>query len=336
MPVLRFRRIKLGQIWLGENMPPFIIAEIGINHNGSLEIAKKMIDGAVNAGCHAVKFQKRTPELCVPKDQWFIKRHTPWGEMTYIDYRMRMEFNGEEFTEIDRYCRGKGIIWFASCWDEPSVDFIERFDTPLHKAPSAMLTNLPLLSAMKKTGRPLMLSSGMSTLEEIDAAVEYVSEKNLLLAHSTSSYPCPDPEINLLMVNSLKKRYPEAIIGYSGHDVDTLPSIVAAVLGATFIERHVTLDKTLWGTDQSASLNMDELVLMIQSIHRANLFMGDGIKRIYPSEMKSLMKLRPSQNEFERTQSKRFTLQTWYNQKIKAPGNSSRQSIFSRSWSKAL
>ena len=335
MVVLRLRRIKLENIWVGETLPHFIIAEIGINHNGSLDIAKKMIEGAVSAGCHAVKFQKRTPELCVPHDQWHVKRQTPWGEMTYIDYRTRMEFSRREYEEIDRFCRAKGILWFASCWDEPSVDFIEQFDTPLHKAPSAMLTNLSLLSTMKKTGRPLMLSTGMSTDVEIDAAVEWVGERNLLLAHSTSSYPCADKEVNLLMIHALKHRYTEAIIGYSGHESDALPSIIAAAIGATFIERHVTLDKTMWGTDQASSLDMKELAQMTDAIRRLKLFMGDGVKRVYESELKSLVKLRP-QAELGGRPGKRFNLQTWYNQKIKTPSRTGRPNIFSRHLSKAL
>lgn len=335
MPVLRLRRIKLENIWVGENLPHFIIAEIGINHNGSLDIAKKMIDGAATAGCHAVKFQKRTPELCVPRDQWYIKRQTPWGEMTYIDYRARVEFNRREYEEIDRYCRARGILWFASCWDEPSVAFIEQFDTPLHKAPSAMLTHLSLLMTMKKTGRALMLSTGMSTDDEIDAAVEWVGERNLLLAHSTSAYPCADEEINLLMINSLKRRFPEAIVGYSGHESGALPSIVAAAMGATFIERHVTLDKTMWGTDQAASLDMAELAEMTAGIRRMNRFMGDGIKRVYESEVKSLVKLRP-QSETGRRQSKRFNLQTWYNQTIRTANLSGRSKKPAKQFSKAL
>ncbi|MDZ7369815.1 MAG: N-acetylneuraminate synthase family protein [candidate division KSB1 bacterium] len=330
MAVLRLPRIKIADRWIGEAFPPFIVAEIGINHNGSLEIAKKMIEGAVAAGCHAVKFQKRTPELCVPKEQWHLKRQTPWGEMTYIDYRHRIELSAEDFEEIDRFCRQNGILWFASSWDIPSLEFIEQFDPPLHKAPSAMLTHSDLLLAMKKTGKPVMISTGMSTLDEIDEAVDLLDERNILLAHTTSSYPCPDSEVNLLMINSLKRRYPEAVIGYSGHEQGALPSIVAVALGAAFIERHITLDKLMWGTDQAASLDMQELAQLTEGIRRLQLFMGDGIKRVYESELAVKAKLRPP-----RTQRKK-SLQTWYNQKIKPAGIHSLPEFISRQFSKAV
>ena len=181
--------VQIGNKTVGKNQPIYVIAEIGINHNGSVEVAKKMIDGAYIAGCHAVKFQKRTPELCVPKDQWHIERDTPWGRMTYIDYRYKVEFDYSEYDEIDRYCKQKGIQWFASCWDEQAVEFIEQFDTPCYKAASASLTDHKLLNAMISTGKPLIISTGMSTMDEIDAAVEEIGTENLLIAHSTSAYP---------------------------------------------------------------------------------------------------------------------------------------------------
>src|SRR5215475_6770823 len=183
--------VRIGTSLVGTGEPVFVIAEIGINHNGSVDLAKKLIDGAVLAGADAVKFQKRTPELCVPRDQWEIERDTPAGRMTYIDYRRWIEFGEAQYREIDRHCRERNIYWFASCWDEPSVDFMEMFEPPVYKAASASLTDHGLLKKMLSTGRPLMISTGMSTMDEIRAAVDAVGLDNLLIAHSTSAYPCP-------------------------------------------------------------------------------------------------------------------------------------------------
>ena len=182
-----------------------MIAEIGINHNGSVELAKKMIAGAASAGADAVKFQKRTPELCVPRDQWDIERDTPWGRMKYIDYRHKTEFGVDEYSEIDKFCKSNGILWTASCWDEPSVDFIEQFSPEFYKAPSASLTDIPLLQKMRATGKPLMISTGMSTLDELDNTVEQIGLDDLLVAHSTSTYPCKLEELNLKVIENLKE-----------------------------------------------------------------------------------------------------------------------------------
>lgn len=277
---------------IGFGAPVYFIAEIGINHNGSLEIAKKLIDEAVLAGCSAVKFQKRTPELCVPFDQRDIQRDTPWGRMSYMDYRYRVEFEVEAYTEIDRYCRAKGIDWLASCWDEAAVDFIEQFDPPFYKAASAALTDLPLLRKMKNTGKPLMLSTGMSTMQEIDLAVEMLGTNQLLIAHSTSAYPCPLPELNLSMISTLQHWFPGIPIGYSGHETGLATTVAAVALGATFVERHFTLDRAMWGSDQAASVEptgMRRLVKDIQSVQEA---MGDGIKKVYDSELGARKKLR--------------------------------------------
>ena len=208
------KTIRIGDRLVGDGQRCFVIAELGINHNGSLEIAKRMIDGAVLAGCDAVKFQKRTPEVCVPKDQWNIERDTPWGRMTYIDYRHKIEFGAKEFGIIDKYCRERGILWFASAWDVPAVQFMEQFEPPCYKAASASLTDIELLKAMKATGRPLIISTGMSTMQEIESAVEQIGQDNLCVAHSTSSYPCPVEDINLNMIHTLKRRYPDVPIGY--------------------------------------------------------------------------------------------------------------------------
>jgi N-acetylneuraminate synthase len=282
---------------IGAGAPVYIIAEIGINHNGSLDIAKKLIDEAVTAGCSAVKFQKRTPELCVPKDQWNLERDTPWGRMTYMEYRHKVEFGAAEFSVIDRYCRERGIDWFASCWDEASVDFIEQFNPPLYKAASASLTDHPLLIKMKRTGKPLMISTGMSTMEEIAGAVDVIGIDNLLIAHSTSAYPCPLDQLNLQMICTLQGLFPNTPVGYSGHETGLATTVAAVVLGACFVERHFTLDRAMWGSDQSASVEptgMHRLVKDIQSVEEA---LGDGIKQVYASEKSAREKLRRVRSE---------------------------------------
>ena len=285
-------RVRVGEKWIGAGAPVFVIAEIGINHNGDLDIAKQLIDVAAVAGCDAVKFQKRTPEKCVPRDQWNVERDTPWGRMTYIEYRHRVEFGPREYAEIDRYCAERRMLWFASCWDEDSVDFIESFDPPCYKAASASLTDIPLLKKMRATGRPLILSTGMSTAEEIDAAVKAVGRENLLVAHSTSSYPCPPEHLNLNMIRTLKAGYPECPIGYSGHEVGLAPTWAAVTLGATFVERHVTLDRAMWGSDQAASVEIVGLLRMVANIRDIERSLGDGVKRIYEGELSARKKLR--------------------------------------------
>ncbi len=284
--------VRIGHHLVGDGQPVFVIAEIGINHNGSLDMAKKLIDGALFAGCDAVKFQKRTPELCVPRDQWDVQRDTPWGRISYIEYRRRTEFDAGQYAAIDRHCRDRGILWFASCWDEPSVDFIEQFDPPVYKAASASLTDHHLLAAMRATGKPLMLSTGMSEMEEIEAAVAAVGTSQLLVAHSTSAYPCQVEDLNLRMIGTLKQRFPQIPIGYSGHEVGLAPTWAAVTMGACFVERHITLDRALWGSDQAASvevLGMHQLVRNIRDIERG---MGDGVKRVYASELSARQKLR--------------------------------------------
>jgi N-acetylneuraminate synthase len=284
--------VNTGRRVIGDGEPIYIIAEIGINHNGSLDLARKLIDGAIFAGADAVKFQKRTPELCVPRDQWDIERDTPWGRITYLDYRRKMEFTYEQYRSIDRYCRARNLDWFASCWDEGAVDFMEQFDTPIYKVASATLTDLPLLQKMRSTGRPLMLSTGMSEMWQIQAAVDLVGTDSLMIAHATSAYPCPPEDLNLRMITTLKSHYPAVPIGYSGHEVGLAPTWAAVTLGATFVERHITLDRAMWGSDQAASVEVmgfHNLVRNIRDIERA---MGDGVKRIYPSELSAMKKLR--------------------------------------------
>ncbi len=285
-------KVTVGERSIGDGEPVYVIAEIGINHNGSIEIAKRLIDGALFCGCDAVKFQKRTPEVCVPRDQWHIERDTPWGRMTYIEYRHRIEFNADQFAEIDRYCRERGIVWFASCWDEAAVDLIEQFNPPLYKAASASLTDHALLRRMKATGKPLIISTGMSTAGEIEAAVRAVGADNLLIAHSTSAYPCPVEELNLRMIWTLKERYPGVPIGYSGHEVGLAPTWAAVALCATFVERHITLDRAMWGSDQAASVEIMGLHRLVRNIRDIERSLGDGIKRVYDSERGALKKLR--------------------------------------------
>ena len=285
-------RVTIGGKGVGAGAPVFVIGEIGINHNGSLEIAKRLIDGAVLAGADAVKFQKRTPEKCVPRDQWDKERDTPWGRMSYIEYRRRVEFGAREYAEIDRYCAERGMLWFASCWDEESVDFIESFRPPCYKVASASLTDLPLLKKMRATGRPLMLSTGMSTLEEITAAVDAVGREGLLIAHATSSYPCPPEHLNLNMIRTLKELYPECPIGYSGHEVGLAPTWAAVTLGACFVERHITLDRAMWGSDQAASVEIGGLFRLVANIRDIERSLGDGVKRVYEGELAARQKLR--------------------------------------------
>ncbi|MCE1165223.1 MAG: N-acetylneuraminate synthase family protein [Bacteroidetes bacterium] len=285
-------KIKIGDRYIGKNEKVYIIGEIGINHNGSLEIAKKLIKGAKAAGCDAVKFQKRTPELCVPKDQWNLERDTPWGRITYLDYRKKIELTFDDFCEIDLYCRELDIDWFASCWDEESVDFIEQFNPLCYKASSASLTDISLLKKKKATGKPLILSTGMSTIDEIKYAVENIGKDNILIAHSTSAYPCPIEELNLKMISTLMKIYPGIPIGYSGHETGLAPTWAAVAMGASFVERHITLDRAMWGSDQAASVEIGGLHRLVENIRDIEKSLGDGIKKVYKSEMPQLAKLR--------------------------------------------
>jgi N-acetylneuraminate synthase len=277
---------------IGDGEPVYVIAEIGINHNGSVELAKQIIDGAAHAGADCVKFQKRTPELCTPPDQAMLERDTPWGRMTYLAYRHRIEFGHAEYDEINRHCRALGIDWTASCWDEPSVAFMEMYDPPFYKAASASLTDHDLLAAMTKTGRPLIISTGMSTREEIEAATSALGVNKLMIAHSTSAYPCQPKELNLRMIATLQAEYPGVPIGYSGHEVGLATTVAAAALGASFVERHVTLDRAMWGSDQAASVEIVGLERLVRDIRTVEQSLGDGVKQRYESEMGAMRRLR--------------------------------------------
>ncbi|MFZ2324935.1 MAG: N-acetylneuraminate synthase family protein [Ignavibacteriaceae bacterium] len=289
---MKTREIKVGDIFVGDGHPVFIVGEIGINHNGNVDIAKKIIAGAKHAGCDAVKFQKRTPEICTPKDQWNIERDTPWGRMTYIEYRHKVEFGEKEYVEIDKYCKEIGILWFASCWDEPSIDFIEQFNPPLYKTASAALTDFPLLEKHKKLNKPIMISTGMSTMDEIEKATSFMDQENIMVAHATSAYPCKNEELNLRMIETLKIKYPKIPIGYSGHEVGLAPTWAAVALGASFVERHITLDRAMWGTDQAASVEVGGMERLVSNIRDIENSLGDGIKKVYESEKGQIQKLR--------------------------------------------
>jgi N-acetylneuraminate synthase len=285
------RSIKIGNRLVGDGYPPYFVAEIGINHNGNLDIAKQMIDVAARYGVDAVKFQKRTPELCVPPDQRNQLRDTPWGYITYLEYREKVEFNQEQYLEIDRYCREKGITWFASVWDLPSVDFLEQFQPVCYKIPSAQLTDHDLLKKVRSSGRPVILSTGMSTMDQIRAAVDVVGTDNLLITHTTSSYPCEPEELNLRVIQTLRDTFPVPI-GYSGHEVGLIPSAVAVALGACLVERHITLDRAMWGTDQAASVEPEGVEKLVKYLRVTEQSLGNGIKKVYDSEKPSLKKLR--------------------------------------------
>ena len=285
------REVKMGNRYVGDGHPVYIIAEIGINHNGNLGVAKQLIDASVEAGCDAAKFQKRTPELCVPDDQKDKMRHTPWGYISYLEYREKVEFGKDEFSEIVDYCQENRIDWQASAWDEPSVDFLEQFSPIAHKVASASLTDSALLLKMRQQGRPIILSTGMSQMDQIKAAVELIGIDDLVLAHCTSAYPCPPGDLNLKMIQTLREMYP-CPIGYSGHEVG-LPTTVAAVtLGASLIERHITLDRAMWGSDQAASIEPGGLRKLVKYIRVVEEALGDGVKTVYESEQPGLQKLR--------------------------------------------
>jgi len=285
------RTVKIGERLVGDGQPVYIVAEIGINHNGDVEIAKRLIDAAKLAGCDAVKFQKRTPELCVPPEQRNIPRETPWGLITYMEYRYKVEFGYEQYAEIDRYCKQQGITWFASCWDIPSVDFIEQFDPPCYKVASASLTDDELLLRLNATGKPILLSTGMSTMDEIRHAVSLLVRDRLIIMHSTSTYPCPPQELNLRMIQTLKREF-DLPVGYSGHEVGLQTTYAAVVLGACVVERHITLDRAMWGSDQAASVEPGGFMRLVRDIRVIEQALGDGVKRVYESELAARAKLR--------------------------------------------
>ncbi|WP_156160715.1 N-acetylneuraminate synthase family protein [Demequina soli] len=283
--------VKIGEHLVGDGQPVYVIAEIGLNHNGSVETAKQLIDVAAEAGCQAVKFQKRTPDIATPEHMKATPRETPWGTMTYLEYRYKVEFEKDEYAEIDAYCREKGLDWFASPWDEPSVDFLESMDAVAYKIASASVTDLGMLRKIRETGKPVILSTGMSTLEQIDTAVETLGKDNLVIMHATSTYPLPPEEANLRMIPTLKDRY-GVPTGYSGHEPGLQISLAAVALGAVTVERHITLDRTMWGSDHAASLEPQGLTHLVRDIRIIETALGDGVKKVFPGELAPLSKLR--------------------------------------------
>ena len=284
------RCVKIGNKTVGEGYPCFIIAEIGINHNGSVKLAKQMIDIAKTTGCDAVKFQKRTVDVVYTKEELARERKSIFGN-TNGDLKYGLEFGEKEYKEIDTYCKEKGIMWFASCWDEDSVDFIEKFDVPCYKIASASLTDDNLLKYTKSKGKPILLSTGMSTMVQIKHAVTILGEENLILFHCTSTYPSNTAEINLRVIETFRKEF-SCPIGYSGHERGVTPSILAVALGACAVERHITVDRTNWGSDQAASLEMAGLYHMVRDIRQVPDLLGDGIKTVYQREIPIIEKLR--------------------------------------------
>jgi N-acetylneuraminate synthase len=270
----------------------YIIAEIGINHNGSIDVAKKLIDIAAVAGCNAVKFQKRNPDVCVPEHQKNVIRETPWGTMTYLEYKHKIEFGKEEYDVIDSYCKEKGIAWSASPWDLDSLNFLNQYDIPFIKIPSAMLTNDELIEATVNTGKKVILSVGMSTEEEISHAVNILQKSNdFALLHCNSTYPAPINELNLSAIQTLKEKY-NCEVGYSGHEFRLGTTVASIYLGATIIERHITLDRTMWGTDHMSSVEPQGLIKLVKGIRELEEAYGDGVVRVTDSQIPVRNKLR--------------------------------------------
>ncbi len=284
------RPVRIGDYDVGGSNACFIAAEIGINHNGSLDIAKRLIDVAADAGCQAVKFQKRSVDVVYTAEELAQPRESPFGT-TNGDLKRALEFDREQYAEIDRYCAEKGIIWFASCWDTESVDFIDQFAPPCYKIASASLTDEALIRDVRATGKPVILSTGMSTLEQIEHAVEVLGPEDLVLLHCTSTYPAPIEELNLEMIQTLRNRF-DLPIGYSGHEVGLVTTPVAVALGAKMVERHITLDRSMFGSDQAASIEPQGVQRLVTYIRATEASLGDGVKRVWESELAVAKKLR--------------------------------------------
>ncbi|WP_217181159.1 N-acetylneuraminate synthase family protein [Streptomyces sp. AC495_CC817] len=284
--------VSIGSRVIGGGRPAYVIAEIGLNHNGDVEIAKKLIDVAARAGADAVKFQKRTPEISTPEHMRDVPRETPWGTMSYLDYRRRVEFGRDEYIEIGDHATMLGLDWFASPWDVPSVDFLEDLGVVAHKVASASLTDTELLVRLRETGKPVILSTGMSTMEQIDRALETLGTDRVVLMHATSTYPLEPEEANLRVISTLRDRYAGVPVGYSGHERGLQISLAAVALGAVAVERHITLDRTMWGSDHAASLEPTGLEHLVRDIRVIEAALGDGVKRVFDSERAPMAKLR--------------------------------------------
>lgn len=275
---------------VGPDQPCMLVAELGINHNGDVDLAKKLISAAVLASCNAVKFQKRTVDVVYSAEELARPRESPFGT-TNGDLKRGLEFGIKEYRAIDQYCGEHHILWFASAWDEASVDFIEQFEPPCYKIASASLTDDGLLRHNRLTGKPLILSTGMSTIQEIDHAVEVLGTDNLILMHTTSTYPCALGELNLRAIPMLLERY-QVPVGYSGHEVGLATTVATVAMGACMIERHITLDRAMWGSDQAASVEPHGFALLVRDVRNIELAMGDGVKKVYDSEQPIREKLR--------------------------------------------
>ncbi len=287
------KTVRIGEFEVSGTSKPYLIAEIGINHNGDIQIAKKLIDAANSTGWNAVKFQKRVPEISVPEAQRDVLRDTPWGRITYLEYKKHIEFGKEQYDYIDSYCREKPIAWSASPWDLPSLEFILGYDIPFIKIASASITNEELLKAVAESGKPIIMSTGMSTFEEIDRAVDILEESggNYILMHTNSAYPARDEDLNLRMIETLRKRY-GCLVGYSGHEQNLEGTVIACALGARVIERHITLDHDMWGTDQAASLTVHAMDMLRRRIEVVYKTLGTGEKTLCEAELKVRKKLR--------------------------------------------
>jgi N-acetylneuraminate synthase len=283
-------RVRIGNRLVGDDQPCFIVAEIGINHNGDIDLAKRLISVAVAAGCDAVKFQKRTVQVVYSPEELAKPRENPFGA-TNGDLKYALEFEQEEYEEIEHFCHSVKMPWFASPWDEDSVDFLEQFHPPVYKVASACLTDDHLLRHIRATGKPMIVSTGMSTYAEIDHAVDVLGKEDLVLMHATSTYPANYDELNLRAIPTMKERY-GVPVGYSGHETGIPSSVCAVALGACCVERHITLDRAMWGSDQAASLEPNGITRLVRDIRLWEQSKGDGVKRVYEREMPIIKKLR--------------------------------------------
>jgi N-acetylneuraminate synthase len=285
------KKVRIGNAMVGELEPCFVIAEIGINHNGDLALAKQLIDASKEAGADLVKFQKRTVDVVYSPEELSRPRESPFGT-TNGDLKRGLEFGRDAYTELDRYCKERDILWCTSCWDEGAVDFVEQFNPPCYKIASACLTDDGLLRHHHKTGRPIILSTGMSTMEQIRHAVRVLDTEDLVILHCTSTYPSKPEELNLSAIRTLVKEFPNHPIGYSGHEVGLQTTVAAVAVGACVVERHITMDRAMWGSDQSASVEPQGFHRMVRDIRAVEAAMGDGVKRVYEGERSIIAKLR--------------------------------------------
>jgi N-acetylneuraminate synthase len=284
------KQVQIGNLTVGDGAPCYVVGEIGINHNGDLGVAKKLIDLSAVSGCQAVKFQKRTLEVVYSAEEMARPRENPFGP-TNGDLKRGLEFGADQYQAIDGYCKAQKIHWFASCWDEASVDFMERFAPPAYKIASASLTDDNLLKHHRKTKRPIILSTGMSTLAQVDHAVEVLGTKDLVILHTTSAYPAKVEDLNLRMIPVLRERY-GVPVGYSGHETGLAPTVAAVALGACMVERHITLDRAMWGSDQAASVEPGGLMRIVRDIRVLESALGDGVKKVTADETPIMKKLR--------------------------------------------